>query len=1727
MNKEPIAIIGIGCRIPGVDNPKDFWKLLCDGIDAVAEIPKNRWDIKSFNETQLETTEETNPHLGGFLDRVDCFDADFFGISPREANSIDPQHRLLLEVTWEALEDAGQVPESLTGTQTGVFVGISSHDYSVSLWGNSSNDRYATTGTAHCMAANRISYFFDWNGPSIAVDTACSSSLVAVHLACQSIWNGESSLGVAGGINILLLPKVTSSMTKAGFIAPDGRCKTFDARANGHVRGEGAGVILLKPLSQAQADGDSIYAIIRGSAVNQDGRSNGITAPNLQAQESVLRQAYQQAGVLPSQVQYIEVQGTGTKLGDSVEMKALGKVIGEDRPPGDYCTVGSVKTNIGHLEAASGIVGLIKVALSLKHQQIPPSLHFQQPNPYIPFHKLPLRVQENLTSWPKSSGMALAGVSAFGLGGTNSHVVLEEAPTQVKSQKLKVESEDLLERPVHLLTLSAKTEKALKDLVLDYQNYLETHSESAIADICLTANTKRSHFRHRLAIIASEKQELADKLAEIRAEKETDGVFSGKLSKNNKSPKMAFLFTGEGSQHINMGKELYETQPLFRETLQECDRLLQPYLNKSLLEIIYPDLENEKDVLSRDLTAYTQPAIFAVEYALFKLWQSWGIEPNVVMGQGVGEYVAATVAGIFSLEDGLKLIAHRGRLLMIASEEKVKIELMLAEFKEVANQITYHQSRIPLISNVTEIKSDEAVSTVNYWMNYVRQPLKLASSIETLHQSGYKVFLEIGSEPTLLKTERNCLPERAVIWLSTLCPNGDNWQQILYSLGQLYVQGVKVDWSGFDQNYYRSKAILPTYPFQRERYWIETPQLENQQTRSFAKPKLVPKTNIPYHIFCLSGSNKTELLNLAESIVFAIEQNPEIELENLCFLANTKKSKSKHRLAIVSESTLDLQTKLTDFIEGKNSPEFLQGNIDRRKITKLAFIFSNHGCQYHSMGKELYETQPIFRQAFDECEQILGRHLKRSLFEFLYDDDAKIEFELENIEYSLTSLFTLEYALVQLWKSWGIEPSLVLGISFGEIAAAHSAGVSDLNFALTKLIFICKELRKISLPNNRTIVIKISEEKLEEIVQPYSKDVSIVSYVGSRNVITGSKKAIEKVREELEEQNIMVIPLLKDPYGFHTSNIDRFANKYYKILLEELNLSSIPNTDYLSSVTGKLVGSELTMPEYWTAHLRQPVQISKMAKTLSKLNYEAFLEIGPQATASSAVRKCLSKNEGIWLPSLHKSDSDWKHILKTLGQLYVLGVSINWEGFYNCYSHHQVSLSEDIFTKIPKYTNATPIINSLINGSVERVNQLLKDTGKLSDIENSLTPKILKLLFQQHQKQLNSNLSEDSDSIQHSLTEKQRNNFTSEFKKLSATERENKLSNYLQDCFANILGIKKDRIDVEQSLMSMGFDSIMAIELLRQIKTDLKVDISVATLFQNPSIDNLASFLKSSINKSCSVLVPIKTSGNQYPLFCVHPVGGNVLCYADLAHHLDRNYPVYGLQSFGLDGQQPLTSIEEMASHYIAAIQLNQPYGPYRLIGWSMGGIIAYEMAQQLQARNEPVAFLALIDSYAPTVIPKPSEMKEATIINQFARDLEGLNGREFTLSLETLRELEPDEQVKHLFEQAKHQAVFSSELEIEQVLSLWQVFQTNIIANYHYQPKVYSGSIILLNASETPAEIPTKVIEDPTKGWKSLVRGDIQTCTITGDHYTIIQAPQVKCLTEKLNNHLKLIQNQ
>ena len=896
---EPIAIIGIGCRFPGgIDNPEAFWRILHDGVDTITEVPKNRWDIDSYYDPDPDTTGKIYTRDGGFLTEVDTFDSQFFNISPREATSLDPQQRLLLEVSWEALENAHQVSEQLYNSLTGVFIGISTNDYLKRLLGTEAPDAYFGTGNAFSAAAGRLSYVLGLTGPSMAVDTACSSSLVAVHLACQSLRQQECHLALAGGVNLLLSPEASITFSQGKMLAPDGRCKTFDAAANGYVRGEGCGVIVLKRLSDAYADQDQILAVIRGSAINQDGPSGGLTVPNGPSQQAVIRQALKNGGVDPVQVSYIEAHGTGTSLGDPIEVGAIGAVFGGSHSQEHPLMIGSLKTNIGHLEAAAGIAGLLKVVLQLQHQEIAPHLHLREPNPYINWDELPVDVPTETTPWSAGSEKLFAGVSSFGFSGTNAHVVLEEAPSQLKSisplaplnngGNSKVKSQDLSERLCHLLTLSAKSQEALTELATRYQKHLETQ-QATLGDICFSANTGRTHFKYRLAVVASSSAELKEKLAAFSISTEVAGLYQNELQSTTTKPKVAFLFTGQGSQYVNMAKELYSTQPTFRKTLEQCDAILGAYQQKPLLSVLYPEPGETSPI---DETAYTQPALFAIEYALFQLWKSWGIEPDVVMGHSVGEYVAACVAGVFSLEDGLKLIAHRGRLMqqlpsggemvaVMASFEKVNqliapdtekvaiaaingpvstvisgaaevikkltdsleaegiktkqlqvshafhsplMEPMLAEFEVVASQITYNQPQIPLISNLTGTTADESITTASYWVNHVRQPVKFAQSMETLHQLGYDVFLEIGPKPILLGMVRQCLPEDVGVWLPSLRPGQEDWQQMLHSLAQLYVRGVKVDWLGFDRDYSPSKVVLPTYPFQRQRYWVKSTQ---------------------------------------------------------------------------------------------------------------------------------------------------------------------------------------------------------------------------------------------------------------------------------------------------------------------------------------------------------------------------------------------------------------------------------------------------------------------------------------------------------------------------------------------------------------------------------------------------------------------------------------------------------------------------------------------------------------------------------------------------------------------------------------------------------------------------------------------------------------------------------------------------------------------------------------
>jgi len=864
-----IAIIGMDCRFPGADSPEAFWQLLQEGVDAVGEVPGDR-----HSPVKDHRNSSTPPYQGGFINGIDQFDTDLFGITPREAEKIDPQHRLLLEVAWSAFERAGQ-SQIIKDSQTGVFIGISNSDYGRQLaQSNQHWDTYASTGNALSMAANRISYQFDLRGPSIAIDTACSSALVAIHQACQSLRVGDCGRAIAGGVNAILAPELTSAFTQAQMLAADGRCKTFDADADGYVRGEGCGLVVLKRLADAQRDGDPILAVILGSAVNQDGRSNGITAPNGLAQQSVIAQALDQAGVAPAEVQYIETHGTGTPLGDPIEVASLQKVLGQDRSPDETCWLGSVKTNIGHLESAAGVAGLMKVVLALQHGSIPAHLHCQTLNPYIELEGTGFAIATQSQPWPTSNQRRLAGVSAFGFGGTNAHAILAEAPDQEVTAPIPDE------RLQHVLALSAQTPTALRELC---ERYIQEIAATAnLANLCYSANTGRFSLGSRVAFAAYSTSHLKNQLQTF--------VQQSSSPPSIPSAQVGFLFTGQGSQYVGMGRQLYDTQPTFQHILNQCAEILRPDLEFSLLDVLYPAVETPSPI---DQTAYTQPTLFALEYALARLWQSWGIQPDFLLGHSVGECVAACIAGVFSLEEGLKLIAARGRLMqslstagkmvaiaatpdtiepLIASHPNVNIavfngpqnivisgqrqavqqvsdqltaqgiktkalavshafhsplmEPILAEFRQIAESIDFQEPQIKIISNLTGDLASPAIATADYWMQHVRQPVQFASGMTALEAQGCEFFLEIGPKPTLLSLGQQCLQESQHQWLPSLRPQQDDWTVMLQSLGQLYECGFDVDWQGFDQDYPRQRIDLPTYPFQRQRYWLPTAETQ-------------------------------------------------------------------------------------------------------------------------------------------------------------------------------------------------------------------------------------------------------------------------------------------------------------------------------------------------------------------------------------------------------------------------------------------------------------------------------------------------------------------------------------------------------------------------------------------------------------------------------------------------------------------------------------------------------------------------------------------------------------------------------------------------------------------------------------------------------------------------------------------------------------------------------------
>ncbi|HUN22977.1 MAG TPA: beta-ketoacyl synthase N-terminal-like domain-containing protein, partial [Anaerolineales bacterium] len=900
---EPIAVIGMACRLPGAPNLDEFWRLLAGGESAIMEVPAERWENLQNEAVQ----ERLVSNKAGLIADVAQFDAAFFGISPREATRMDPQQRILLETTWHALENAGLAPnlQGQTPVLGGVFIGVSSYDYSRLQFADAQNvDAYAGTGNAHSIVANRLSYLLDFRGPSVAVDTACSSSLVAVHLAMQSLRAGECELALAGGVNLLLSPELSLAFSHARMLSPEGECKTFSAQADGYVRGEGCGVVVLKRLSAAERDGNRILAVLRGSAVNQDGRSNGLTAPNRHAQSAVIRQALQVAQVQPAQIGYIEAHGTGTPLGDPIEISALQDVFdGQGDTP---LWVGSVKTNIGHLEAAAGIAGLLKGVLALQYGQLPIHRNFSQLNPHIHLHQSRIRIASPTFAELPAEMPSLMGVSSFGFGGTNAHLILEKYPAPAVSAHTPH-----VENP-YLLTLSGRTEGALQANIQQFL-HLINHFPTEIQNIAYRVQIERSAWEHRLALVVESAEQVQAALRASLAGEPSEKLRMGK--KGNTTPNIAFVFSGQGAQTLGMGRELYQHQPIFRGMIERCAQWIQANAGWDLLAVLgYAASENAPDLHQ---TVYTQPALFAFEVALASLWQSWGIRPSMVLGHSVGEISAAYWAGVFDLPAALQLVTWRasamqaleGRGGMVAvaagvaqiqpvlgqfpsleiaainspknttisgpsadiqaflvacAEHKLEAQLlktshafhsaqmepMLAEF---AARIAYLPSQnplIPFISNLSGQVWQNAPQAAD-WAAHIRQPVQFSAGVQALWAHGVDVVLEIGPHSTLLALVRqNLASGQKVSLLPSLLRNQNEQLCLLDSLAQLWLAGAGVDWRGFWRTATSTGQVgrvslplsLPNYPFQRQRYWF---QPNSQRVASLPAGSGYPGTRLP------------------------------------------------------------------------------------------------------------------------------------------------------------------------------------------------------------------------------------------------------------------------------------------------------------------------------------------------------------------------------------------------------------------------------------------------------------------------------------------------------------------------------------------------------------------------------------------------------------------------------------------------------------------------------------------------------------------------------------------------------------------------------------------------------------------------------------------------------------------------------------------------------------------
>ncbi|MER0443996.1 amino acid adenylation domain-containing protein [Streptomyces sp. Edi4] len=894
---EPIAVIGMACRLPGDANtPEEYWELLERGGDGIVDVPKDRWDAEALYNPDPEVPGTSYCSRGGFVGRpIDLFDAPFFGISPREARSLEPMQRMVLETTWEAFERAGYTLDQLRGSQTGAFIGVGKssayHEYGLTMAGTLTDlDGYVGPGSAGGTMSGRVSYVFGLEGPTLTLDTACSSSLVTTHLACNALRNNECDLAVSAGVSLMLTPELHVEFSRLRGMSADGRCRSFSSDTDGTGWSEGSAAVVLKRLSDAQRDGDPILAVLRGTAVNHDGHAASLTTPSGPAQQRVIRAALAASGLQPDDIDYLEAHGTGTKLGDPIEGTALAEVFGASHSPDKPLWVGSAKSNLGHTQAAAGLAGVMKVVLAMRHNTLPRTLHVAEPTPAVDWRGAGMALVQEQRPWPVKDTPRRAGVSSFGIGGTNAHVIVEEPPRAVGRPIEHAAPAPL--PPTVPFVISGHSDAALRQQVENLHLHLGMNIQDRLGDVARSLATTRSHFRRRLVLPAKDKAELLDKLASFArtGELPADSV---RTENHAEEPRLALLFTGQGSQVAGMGKDIYDVHPVFRAALDEIAARFTG-LDRPLLDVMWAAPGSEEEALLHR-TDFTQPALFALQVALWRLWESWGVRPELLLGHSIGEFAAAHGAGVFDLDDACRLVEARGRLMRAlpargamvsiecaAEEAQAAIDVvglrgkldvaglntptqtvlsgdtdaveaitahftgrgrrakrltvshafhshhmdaMLDAFRDVARGVRFGPAEIPLVSSLTgELAAPGEMERADYWVRQVRGAVRFSDGMRLLRREGANTFLELGPQAVLSGLGATCLADEGpVTWVPSCTPGKNGATVIQRAVAALHVRGVTVDWDGYFAPFGGGRVALPTYAFQRERFWFEPP----------------------------------------------------------------------------------------------------------------------------------------------------------------------------------------------------------------------------------------------------------------------------------------------------------------------------------------------------------------------------------------------------------------------------------------------------------------------------------------------------------------------------------------------------------------------------------------------------------------------------------------------------------------------------------------------------------------------------------------------------------------------------------------------------------------------------------------------------------------------------------------------------------------------------------------